>query len=652
MGFLDYSNQTQSNIIPKEEFDAMVQEVFTCIASNLCKSLGPLGSSATILDGMQIEATKDGHSILSKYRFHNRYKKMIYKLITAPCERMNNTVGDATTTAIALTSALYNRWMMSRNVLSTLYRLPRQFTQEWDYIINELMERSKGKATPIVSTDYDTIYNIAYVTSNGNKEVSDTIAKVYHESGTPSIRQKDSPTNKSYIKAINGYDFPCNLISDAYVRNEDLSVEENDIYVMIVDFKIETDVFNGLINMINDVIRSMGSKLLLIAPTYDKLFCDTVLAQHISKEFRSGGISLITAQYSPSQLKEHELWDLATIARAKVINQDHVNHIIAELANTTIDKVIDDIFNNKESEFYGFIGKIDHALLTCKSGSVFRVNDIQNDEEYQRALNRAKNALNEIKANTSLERQAYAAKIYDANSRVLQLEMKNYIYYIGADSNLQKNITWDAVEDVIKCTRSATKYGIVPGCQLSLISSCSEMMDEILKKYGVDELEDLRKKFENEEDPVKAEVYDKAIDSIVDSISKQDKLRLEIIRIIHSSLIDVYSQILHGADGTGMIKTIDGWEKVDATDKKAADNLREEAIKKSLEIITESVERNQVFDLENLEFSSHIITSAETDSMVISVASELVKILISGNQCIFLDADVDESHEEQRDVYV
>ena len=80
MGFLTYSNENDINIIPQEEFESLVHEVFNVIASNLTKSLGPLGSSATILDGASTEATKDGYSILMKYRFTNRYKNMIYNL--------------------------------------------------------------------------------------------------------------------------------------------------------------------------------------------------------------------------------------------------------------------------------------------------------------------------------------------------------------------------------------------------------------------------------------------------------------------------------------------------------------------------------------------------------------------------------------------
>lgn len=48
MGFLDYSNQTHSNIIPKEEFESLTQEVFNVIAENISKSLGPLGSIVKI----------------------------------------------------------------------------------------------------------------------------------------------------------------------------------------------------------------------------------------------------------------------------------------------------------------------------------------------------------------------------------------------------------------------------------------------------------------------------------------------------------------------------------------------------------------------------------------------------------------------------
>lgn len=622
--FLSYSRENQSNIIPQDEFEEIVHEVFNIISENLCKSLGPLGSSATIIEGMMIDATKDGYSIMDKYRFHNRYKKMIYNLIKAPCTRMNNTVGDGTTTAIALTNAFYNRYMMRKGAIETLYRLPRQLTNALDDVIEDLKRRIQDKATPIDPDNFNDVYNIAYVSSNGNKQISTDIANAYEEDKCPSIKQKDSPTNKCFLKKIDGYDFPTNLISDAFVKNEDLSAEEPNVATIIFDFKIESDTFNNIIDPINRVLRAMGTKLVVIAPSYDNLLCDTILDQYINMEFRSGGINCIFTQFSISRLKDHQLGDFSTIVKSKVITQGLAEILLEQLKSSGPDKVVDDIYNDDSYSLYRLLGYADSVMLTCKNGSLFKVNDIEEDKHYKEVLKSAKNDLKDIIEHTDAERKSYAHKIYEARSRVLQLEMKNYIYYIGADSALQKNIIWDAVEDVIKCLKSAIKYGMVPGCQLTIIQSSEEAIDEIISKYS-----------------------DK--DELINA-SNEDKLKIELLTIINHAVIDVYSQILHGPEGLGMIKTLDRWQYTTGED--GVKVLHDEAVKKGAEIIRESIKRMEVFDIENLDFNKNIITSAETDQMVLTVASELVKILISGNQCLILDSDIDESHEEKRQVYV
>ncbi|MCM1440032.1 MAG: hypothetical protein NC131_12650 [Roseburia sp.] len=627
VNFLEYAQTNQCNIIPKEEFEALVQETFNIIATNLSKSLGPLGSSATILDGMMTEATKDGHSILSKYTFHNRYKRMIYNLILAPCTRMNNTVGDGTTTAIALTNALFNRYQKRKARLETLYRLPRQFNRAWDDVIEDLSRRVREKATPIESSDYDTIYNIAYVTSNGNKEISKAIAETYKASGSPAIKQKDSPTNKSYIKPIDGFDFPATLIDEIFARNEDGTANEKNIYVMIFDHKIEGDFFNNILVKINKIMRARGKKLLILAPSYDSYMCNTVLEQHVRTEMSLGGINMITAQYRMGKLEKYQLEDLAIILGAKVINEELANGLSEAITNGNSDAIVEKILEDPKYKFYQLIGSAKSALLSCDNGCIFQPYDLNDNDRYQEALRHAERDLNNIIAQTDHEKSSYSSKIYEANARVLQLKMKNYIYYIGADSALQKQIIWDAVEDVIKCVRSAIKSGVVPGCQLSIISACDNAINEILDKYPDVTLKDMS------------------------NVPNEDRLRLEIISIIADAVEDVYRMILHGPDGMGIIKTINRWQYTENTDEAVA-AIQKEAFEKVHNIIKDSYKNNQVFDLETLEFNSNIITSAETDTMVLSAASELVKILISGNQCIYRDSEIDDAHDENVNIRV
>jgi chaperonin GroEL len=618
MNFLNYSNKTQSNIIPKKEFDELVQEVFNTISETLSKSLGPLGSSTTILDGQFTSATKDGYAIFKSLRFHNRYKNMIYNLIKAPCTRLNNTVGDGTTTAIVLTNRLFQYYKNSESKIFGTYRLPRQFIQAWDEVINYIVECIKKYAVHLNLDDKkdNSIFDLCYVVSNGNYKISNEIANVYKKCNFPIINIKDSPTNKSFILPIKGFEFPTNLIDQIYAKSEDLSVEESDIYVMIFDYKLDNQVFKNLIFPIYDFCKSVEKKLLILAPYYDALFVNTELKQFMQFEYQKfKSINLILAQYAIGKLEPYQLTDLAVVLQADIINQ--------EMTKTLCDKLLShdqyDFIKSNTS-----IGIADYANLSCTNGSIFNNYNIEENIRYQDTLRAAENEYKNKKESLSYERQSYSFEMAKIQSRISQLKMVNYVYYVGSDSELQRNILKDSVDDVIKCVRSAIKSGVVPGCQLSIIKACNEFMNSIFNKYNVDSNPDGLKKITNDE-----------------------KLQLAICEIIQNAVIAVYYDILEGPDGVGLIKLIPLWNHVK---EEGIEELKEKAIEKGKEIIKESLEKNMVFDLENLKFDSSIITSAETDINVLLAASELVKLLISGNQCVFIASDINGSETQDIEI--
>lgn len=653
--FLEYSQRTQSNIIPKESFSALVHETFGTIAENMAKSLGPLGSSTTILEGMMTSATKDGFSILKSMSFKNRYKNMIYNLIMRPCTRLNNTVGDGTTTAVVLTNLLFEEYhgkylpvrippeeeggeekiglqfYPGKSVaLEELYRLPRQFTRAWDNMIERLTEKIQSYSTPLDPEDSETIYKLAYVTSNGNEEISRNFAEAYKEAKAPVIKRKDSPTNKSYTKAIKGFEIGANLIDQGYVRNEDLSVEEKNLVVMVFDYKIGTETFSSLLHPLNEIFKSKGQKLLILAPYYDAYLANTTLHQYMNQEYQKyKQLNLILAQYNIKNMaNKYQLGDLATILRAKVITED-MGKALVESFNTSKDQFdfVQTLFKpdtilpegddpTQVNDLQGAIGRCESAILSCTNGTIFRVKDIENDDRYQDMLRQAELELKNKKAEYDEERQSYAYEIAIAQERVTQLSMENYIYYVGAESTLQKNIYDDAVDDVIKCVRSAIRSGTVPGCQISIIRACVEL------------IKDIASEFDN-----------------VENLTDEARLNISIVEIIQDAVLKMYATLLHGADGRGMIKLIPLWSKIDNEEGKI--ELIKLARQKSSEIIAESLEKNEVFDLETLEFSPDIITSTETDVYVLKAASELVKLLISGNQCIYLDSEDNQISDEE-----
>lgn len=613
MGFMEYANYHQCNIIPQEEFEELVTEVFGVIATNISRSLGPLGSSATILNGMMTEATKDGYSILSNYRFNNKYKRLVLNLIKAPCTKMNNTVGDGTTTVIALTNALFQRYRNQEKSLYSLYRLPRELTKCLDSVVEEIIEQIQKRAQPLDPTDYDKVFNLAYVVSNGNKEVSSQIAKVYAESKSPVIKLKDSPTNRSYIEAVEGFSFPANAIDSIYVTNEDLSATEQDVMTMLFGQKITRDLLESIIVPVSKVAHLSQKKLLVIAPSYDDYMCETVLGQFANAEIRQfGSVNTLMLQYRMADIEQGQRDDLAVILRSKTINQLVLNDI-KEAIQLSPEKFVSDAYKDPSSPMYRMLGHADTAFISCTNGSIFTSQNIEQDEAYQQALKNAQAELDAIVRSSSMERQSYSHKIYDARARVLQLQMKNYVYYIGADSELQKQILWDSIEDVVKCMRSAIRCGVVPGCQLTIINVCKNLLNKC-----------------DETTP---------------------PLRTELLTMIMSACMEVYEMVLHGPDKHGLVKMIKDWNTAYQGDEGAA-KLAATAVELGYNIIGRSITENRVFDLETRTFNTNIITSAETDVMVLRAATELVKILISGNQCIYVDEEINSTHQETKEVYV
>jgi len=342
-------------------------------------------------------------------------------------------------------------------------------------------------------------------------------------------------------------------------------------------------------------------------------------------------------------LEEHQLNDLSVITQGKIINTEMTKDMILYLMDASDGNKYDfmelclgrtDVSELPENNnikintslFNGIIGHAAESLLSRDNGSIFRVNGIAENERYIETLKYAEVELEQLRNKTEHERKNYSIKVSKANSRLSQLNMKNYMYYVGAESELQKRILHDAIEDVVKCCRSAVRHGVVPGCQLSVIRACDEIIEEIKNEYNGD--------VENLNVPIDAQ------------------LELVLLSIISNACIRVYKHILIGPEGVGILQTIEQWQDIAAGGNEAIERLKKRAADKCNQIIDESIQKNMAFDIDTLELNPNIITSVETDTQVLIASSELIKILISGNQCLIVDAMDENAHEEIVEAYV
>ena len=104
-----------SNIVPKAKVREIQQKTLNIIADGLEKSFGPNGSVTAIVKNIDtngvnidIEYTKDGHTIVKNMAFMNPIERSVQDILTELTRNVVKEVGDGTTSAILLSNEIFN----------------------------------------------------------------------------------------------------------------------------------------------------------------------------------------------------------------------------------------------------------------------------------------------------------------------------------------------------------------------------------------------------------------------------------------------------------------------------------------------------------------------------------------------------------------
>ena len=150
----------------------------------MIKSFGPKGSTTAIVKNIDkngvninIEYTKDGHTIVKNIQFVNPIERSVQDILTELTRYVVKEVGDGTTSAIILCSTLFD----------TLCSDEFYEDKSAAYIIKDLRTAINNVSEHILSKakkcTIDDIYEIALISTNGNEEIAGTIKAIYEEFG-------------------------------------------------------------------------------------------------------------------------------------------------------------------------------------------------------------------------------------------------------------------------------------------------------------------------------------------------------------------------------------------------------------------------------------------------------------------------------------
>ena len=643
------------NVISKEEFEIRVEKVFHLLWKTLAKSFGPYGAPTLIYNYPWRHATKDGYTImknLSMDASETKVDQCIADMAGDICGRLNYSVGDGTTSAIIATNSIYQNYRLQKDKLNGGFVLPRAVMQNYESIKDRAIRALQKKVKQIRTEDMDelrkNIYDVVYISSNGDDTITNYIADLYKELGAPSITCSLAPDGITKKKLINGYKYDLSLNDRLYINSDDQTMVLKDADVIIFGTKITKSTYQKILKPLNQESRMRGRNLIVVAPTYDEVALQQVISVDLNNEYRkSHTVNMVLTTYRAISAHTRRLInDFVMLMNTTIIDRALENAIMDELdTGTNINQVfnidgrgIDGIkcvavgdqfvtYTNGDVlpqgytpiseqlpliENYIDLGFVRNCSLGLKSSQFTDL--IYDKNRYDVILAEARADLEE-KEKKYQKLGTFNLEVSQAQERLYALNLKMGIIEVGADTELSQKLLKDAVDDAVKAAASAFNHGVVLGCNVNLIQVLNELLDEDMDDLTFDLTKILLEGFKD----VYKTVLSNAFDDVIFSVSSAGEAISKVKeyfddKIMESDLVFKDEHLFAVAVNTIYHRN----KEVSIHDV----------------IVEYSIISNQVFDISQFVYSDYVINSSQTDEEILKATIDLISLLIVGNQMV------------------
>ena len=657
-----FKSEPRVNVISKEMYEQRVAKVFKLLWSVLSKSFGPYGAPTLINNYPYSHVTKDGFTImknLSMDASEQLVDQAIANMASDVCGRLNYAVGDGTTSAVIATYSIYNNYLKYKKELDVNMVMPRDIIYSIKSLKNDIIAELDNYRQSIRSEDpdelYNNIYNVVYISSNGDDEISNYIASLYKELKFPGISCELATDGITKKRLIEGFKLDLVLNDKLYINSDNDSMIESSCDIVILNVRVTKDVYEKILKPLNEQSRIRGRKLIVCAATYDETALMQTIRRDLTNEYQKNkDINMVLTTYKAvSEHLKTKINDFAVLCNTIIIDRSIRDEIFEKIDSG---KNLLEIFNfDSRDDIPNLIclGKDKNGAIRCinsdftcgKAEKIFELDDsairigyagnvnigmknstfsdfYYNQNSYDAILKDAEITMRDVEEKYK-KLGTFNLVVNQAQQRYYALKLKMGVIEVGGDSELSQKLFKDSVDDAIKAAASAYDHGIILGCNVFLINSISKILEAAENLY-------------------------KTVPS--------KKLMTEIIvlKILRDGFIDVYKTVLSNAFDDSELKFMN---KEDIKEKffeifhedvlpDDFDNCADVIIanvKKRCEyaeitvhdmIIEISSFMNLVFDVTTKRFTNKVINSTQTDEEIVTATIDLISILMTGNQMV------------------
>lgn len=461
-----------SNVVKKEKMREIQSKTLEILKDVLLNSFGPMGSNTIIAkNSMLTKYSKDGKTILENVVFQNIIENSVKSDLEDITRHVVKNVGDGTTSAVILSHIIFEK-LKDIEDTTTPYEIIKEFKQAVNNIIKEIENNAK-------EFNSDKAYEIAYISTNGNEEVSNNIKNIYDTYGNDVfIDVSISSTPESYLKVYDGMTLTTGYSDTAYINDAkkgSCRIRKPRVY----HFTDPVDTVE-MFSFLNTIIE----KNIMIPYQYNKEVIPTViLAPRISRDMSSYITKVAEFMFKfedetqkPPLLivtnihQEEQLLDISRLCGCKPIKK------YIDFKQQEID-VENGLAPNLETvtEFYGSCDIVEADTLKTKFVNPKHMKDENGEfsETFKTLLSFLEAELEKcIEAN---ENNSVTGRL---KRRINSLKANMVEYFVGGVSMSDRDSVRDLVEDAVLNCRSASRNGVGYGANFEGLLASNKLAEK------------------------------------------------------------------------------------------------------------------------------------------------------------------------------
>lgn len=417
------------------------------VAKSVTSTLGAKGRTVIIEKDFQTpHITKDGVTVAKAINLKDPIENIGARLITQASEHTNKEAGDGTTTSTLLAYGIIKEAQKYIASGADANAIRRGMEKTLGYIVDTI----KGDSTKIENRE--DVFNIAMVSSNGDKEISDIVADCFMKVGASGIVSVDNATyNETTLEIQEGYSVDRGYMSHHFANNADKTeCVLEDSYVFVLEGSFELNAVAPILDQVSRSAKPLVMFVDTLPPEILKVFVENKL---------NGAITVNLVQNDGiGQEKVDIREDIATLTGTQVYSQ-RAGHKLQDL------KLVN-------------LGRAKKVVSQRESTKIFIHDSVPTEKINERV------ALIQEFINTTNN----VAEKKKAEKRVAKIKDGIAVIYVGAHTDTELKEKKDRVDDCVSAVRASLQEGVVIGGGVELLKVSRDIKYTHIDMSGDEEL--------------------------------------------------------------------------------------------------------------------------------------------------------------------